>query len=313
MRRPPGHAAAALAVLLTVAATADAAERAVEPLPVTEAAPGVFVHVGAHEEADAANHGDIATLGFIVGAEAVAVVDTGGSPHIGQRLRAAVAAQSDRPVAYVINTHMHPDHVFGNAAFPEAQVIGHHALHAALAARFAIYRDRLAESVGDEEAAALAPLRVDVAVADSLTLDLGDRELLLTAHPTAHTNNDLTVLDRATGTLFTGDLLFVGRVPSLDGSLRGWLRVMDSLNGPEVARMVPGHGPVQDDPAPALAAQRRYLEGLAAQARRLIAGGGGLMQAQADLAPPDDSDGWLLLDDYHGRNVSAAFAELEWD
>lgn len=300
-------------VALWLAAVAPAAPAAaVEPLPVAEVAPGVFVHVGAHEEAHSANHGDIATIGFIVGSEAVAVVDTGGSPVVGERLRAAVEQTSQRPVAYVINTHMHPDHVFGNAAFPEAQVVGHHALHQALASRFGTYRARLAETVGQDAADALAPVRVDLPVQDTLTLDLGDRELLLTAYPTAHTNNDLTVLDRRTGTLFAGDLLFVGRVPSIDGSVRGWLRVMDSLQGPEVERIVPGHGPVQEDATAALEAQRRYLEDLVRQVRALIADGSSLMEALAELRPEDAAE-WRLLEDYHGRNVSAVFAELEWE
>lgn len=308
IRRPRTVVALSLALWLLPASAATATEA----LPMTEVAPGVFVHEGAHEEADAANQGDIATIGFVVGSDAVAVIDTGGSPAVGDRLRAAVEAQTGQPVAYVVNTHMHPDHVFGNAAFPEATVVGHHALHQALAARFGTYRARLAETLGEQAAAALAPVRVDTAVNDTLTLDLGDRELLLTAHPTAHTNNDLTVLDRRTGTLFAGDLLFVGRVPSLDGSLRGWLRVMDGLDGPGVERIVPGHGPVQEDATAALEAQRRYLEDLAQGVRGVIADGGSLMQALAELRPADTAE-WRLLDDYHGRNVSAAFAELEWE
>jgi quinoprotein relay system zinc metallohydrolase 2 len=308
IRRPRSAVVLGLALWLLPAAAAPAAEA----LEVTEVAPRVFGHVGAHEETDAANHGDIATVGFVVGSEAVAIIDTGGSPAVGERLRAAVAAQTAHPVAYVINTHMHPDHVFGNAAFPAATVVGHHALHQALASRVGTYRARLSETLGERVAADLAPVRVDTAVQDRMTLALGDRELLLTARPTAHTNNDLTVLDRRTGTLFAGDLLFVGRVPSLDGSLRGWLQVMDDLDGPEVERIVPGHGPVQEDATAALTAQRRYLEDLAHQVRSLIAGGGGLMEALAELRPAEATE-WRLLEAYHGRNVSAAFAELEWE
>lgn len=135
---------------------------------------------------------------------------------------------------------------------------------------------------------------------------------MLTAWPTAHTNNDLTVLDTATGTLFLGDLLFVDRAPSLDGSILGWLRVMEALPVEEAARVVPGHGPVQKDPAPAMAGQRAYLEAIVSQVRVILKAGGTLRQATEEVMPPTDST-WHLLDAYHGRNVTAAFAELEWE
>ena len=66
-------------------------------------------------------------------------------------------------------------------------------------------------------------------VKDRLELDLGDRKLLIEAHATAHTDNDVTVLDEKTGTMFLGDLLFAKHVPALDGSIRGWLALIDKL------------------------------------------------------------------------------------
>src|SRR3546814_4784014 len=85
--------------------------------------------------------------------------------------------------------------------------------------------------------------------------------LRLKAWPTAHTNTDLTVHDEKTGTLWAGDLLFERRLPTLDGSLLGWLTVLDSLLADDVRRVIPGHGAVSDGRA-AVAAQRHYLERL---------------------------------------------------
>ena len=86
-------------------------------LPVTEIAAGIFVHNGVHEEASAANEDAIANIGFIIGDEAVAVIDPGGSFAEKSALRAAIRAHKDRPIRYVILTHVHPDHILGAAAF----------------------------------------------------------------------------------------------------------------------------------------------------------------------------------------------------
>src|SRR3546814_19969425 len=74
-------------------------------------------------------------------------------------------------------------------------------------------------------------------VEDEAAIDLGGRPLRLKAWPTAHTNTDLTVHDEKTGTLWAGDLLFERRLPTLDGSLLGWLTVLDSLLADDVRRV----------------------------------------------------------------------------
>ena len=142
-------------------------------------------------------------------------------------------------------------------------------------------------------------------------LDLGARTLTVTSWPTAHSDNDLTVLDEQTGTLFAGDLVFLTHIPVLDGSIRGWLKVIDELGTLPAQRVIPGHGPVSEWPG-ALTDQRRYLETLASDVRGLIARGEPITVA-ADTAAASERPRWQLFDDYNARNATSAYSEIEWE
>ena len=300
-------AAAALVAVLSGAASVAAQA----PLPVSEVAQGVFVHQGPHEDFTPANGGGIANLGFVIGEHSVAVIDSGGSRAEGERLLAAIRARTGLPVSHVILTHVHPDHVLGTSAFmgAGAEVVGHANLAAALAQSGPIYLAnlRLLIGAGMEGTSIVPPTQ---AVSDAATIDLGGRVLELRAWPTAHTATDLTVLDRTTGTLFAGDLLFMERLPVVDGSLLGWLRVMDELQALPATRVVPGHGPPSAPWPDAARPQRDYLLYLRDQVRAELGRNRTLEQAVDEIPPPSGTL-WLLAADNHARNVSASFTELE--
>lgn len=283
-------------------------------------APGVFVRRGAHEDFSSGNAGAIANLAFVVGGAAVAVVDSGGSRRDGAALLAAVRARTDLPVAYVVNTHLHPDHVLGNVAFRDAGApgtptafVGHARLARRLAEAGPGYLAGMRRLQGEAAFAGTEVVVPTIAVADRLELDLGGgRRLRLRAWPTAHTDTDLTVLDPATGTLLAGDLVFMGRLPVVDGRLNGWLATMDELAGIGAARVVPGHGPAAAPWPGALDAQRAYLAGLRDGLREALARNRTLDQAVRE-SPVPTGQGWLLAEENHPRNVTAGFTELEWE
>jgi quinoprotein relay system zinc metallohydrolase 2 len=282
------------------------------PLAMEPVADGIFFRRGVDEDANRANEGGIANIGFVVGKSGIAVFDPGGSLLDGQRLRAAIRRASPLPIRYVILSHGHPDHIFGAAAFEadRAQVVGHQKLPGVLAARGDYYRKRLAAAVGKERAGTI--VMPTVLVRDRTELDLGGRKLVLTAHPVAHTDNDLTALDSQTGTLLASDLLFVRRVPSLDGSLPGWLDVLAALKAEPARRAVPGHGPTGVDWPNASADLERYLGVLLDETRDAIRKGIPIEEA-VNVVGRSERDRWVLFDDYHGGNVTQAFKELEWE
>jgi quinoprotein relay system zinc metallohydrolase 2 len=306
------HRLAGLILLLCTAAAGAAPPAA--PLDVQRIADGDYVHFGQIALTTPANEGDIANLGIIVGQDAVAVVDTGGSVAVGQRLLQAVQRITDRPVRYVINTHDHPDHIFGNAAFGAGTTfVGHHNLPSELARRGTYYLRSFREQLGEDAIEAVRIVPPTLLVDDETTLDLGGRRLRLTAwSPAAHTDCDLTVLDEATGVLFAGDLVFLQHVAVVDGSLTGWLAVLTRLAQVPATIVVPGHGASVAPWPQALDDERRYLTMLAQDARRLIAAGVPLARAVPEIGRSERTR-WQLFDDYNARNATTAFSELEWE
>ena len=300
-----------------VCAVLTAAWLAVSPaqaseLALTEVAPGVFVHQGRHVGVEDPARGDSANIGFIVGQSCVAVVDTGGSLATGRALRAAIARTTTVPVCFVINTHAHFDHVLGNPAFAEdgrVRFVGHQLLPDALADSEAFFRKEFAP----ETAGAPTPMfaREGVWVETEASLDLGGRVLRLKAEPPAHSAADLTVFDEKTSTLWSGDLVFMERLPVLDGNLRSWLKWLATTGTQGIARVVPGHGPASAPWPQALASERTYLEAVQAAAGKAAQDGEFLedLTARAAEHPPAN---WQVTEP-HARNMARAFREQEWN
>lgn len=290
------------------------ASRAPQPVAMVEIAPGVHVRRGITEDASAANFDAIANLGFIIGRDAVAVIDPGGSLHDGLSLRLAIRARTRLPIRYVVLSHVHPDHIFGAAAFNEdvPAFVGHAELSGQLAARGAFYRAGLEKILGAGEAGDVVVPTMLVAKDKPATLDLGDRSLVLNAHQSAHTTSDLSVLDKQSGILFAGDLLFVDRIPSLDGDLKGWLAELAAMRASGVSQAVPGHGPPLVSMQDAIAPLERYLSVLRDETRAAVANDMSVEEAATTVAQSERKH-WPLFDDYNGRNVIEAYRRLEWE
>lgn len=277
---------------------------------------GIYVHQGKHLDIDDGYTGDICNISFVIGENGVAVIDTGGSLKIGQQLRAAIKKVTDKPILYVINTHVHPDHIFGNAAFlvDKPKFIGHEKLEQAMHTRKGGY-DKLNQRYLGADANGTAIVSPTLTVKSVEALDLGDRQLKVTAHPNAHTNTDLTVEDSKTHTLFTGDLLFVERTPVIEGDIKGMITTLDTLKTYPFKQVVPGHGPVQRTHQAGLTAlndAQRYLTTLLTDIRTSIKKGDS-MEAAMGTAAASEKDKWVLFEIANRRNVNTIFPALEWE
>lgn len=280
---------------------------------VEKVADGIYVHHGKHLDIDTGYQGDICNVSFIVGSKGVAVIDTGGSLKTGQQLRAAIRKVTPLPVLYVVNTHVHPDHVYGNAAFLEDKpvFVGHDKLAITMELRRDQYA-KLNERLLHEDAKGSDLIKPTLTVKDKLTLDLGDRKLELTAHPAAHTTTDVSLMDDGTSTLFAGDLLFIERTPVVEADIKGLIAEIERLKSSPAKLVVPGHGPVTTDWVAALSNAQRYLNQLLTDVRASISKNEGMEKAMATAAAAE-KDKWQLFEVANRRNVNTIYPALEWE
>jgi quinoprotein relay system zinc metallohydrolase 2 len=274
---------------------------------------GIYVHHGVHLDIDEGYQGDICNASFIVGTKGVAVIDTGGSFKVGNQLREAIRKVTPLPVLYVINTHVHPDHIYGNAAFinDKPQFIGHDKLANAMELRHEAYTKLNARLLG-EDAKNSELVKPTMTVKTTLELDLGDRKLTLTAHPVAHTNTDVSVIESKAGTLFAGDLLFIERTPVLEGDIKGLISEIEKLKSSAVKQVVPGHGPVTKNWVVALDNAQHYLKVLSTDIRASIKKGES-MESTMNTAAASEKGKWALFDIANRRNVNIIYPALEWE
>ncbi|WP_435252819.1 MBL fold metallo-hydrolase [Streptomyces tendae] len=198
------------------------------------------------------------TAGLVLGADAALMVDAGSSLAEGARLREAARRLAGRRVTHLALTHPHFDHVFGAAAFRDAEVYGATGTDALFApggqGRRALRADAVAEGLepgaAREAAEALSPVRHEVRGEQPLDLG-GGRQVVLADVGPGHTGHDLAVLvPGAPAVVFCGDLVEESGEPQAgpDAVPERWPAALDRLLvlGGGDALYVPGHGAVVD-------------------------------------------------------------------
>jgi cyclase len=207
-------------------------------VPLKRLSPRVYAWVGA---------GGGTNAGVIIGDRGVAVVDALLTPTAGRNLRERIRAVTSLPVRFLVNTHYHGDHTFGNQAFaPEAVVIGHRRAREGLlrlgAEQLDFFRRRQPLLAAEFDRVRLTP--PDLTIDQGCTLHLGGLEVELRYVGPAHTDGDLVVWVPGEGVLFTGDLVFNGWFPTAsEADIDGWVRALAELGRYSARIVVPGHGP----------------------------------------------------------------------
>jgi glyoxylase-like metal-dependent hydrolase (beta-lactamase superfamily II) len=215
-----------------------------------------------------------ANQGFVTTIEGAAVVDTGFTFGSATSLLREVRKESPAPVRFVVNTHDHSDHVFGNSIFDEISpaIIAHANCRARLiemgTERISGYRRFDATLRSALKGLRICPPRITYQ--EEIDFTLGETTLRL-LHPGkgAHTSGDTMVYLPDEKVLFAGDVLWVGYHPNLeDADIGGWLRALGGISKMSVDHIVPGHGPVAGKSS--VAPLAKYLRNFDASFKRLV-------------------------------------------
>ncbi|MSM41416.1 MAG: MBL fold metallo-hydrolase [Geobacter sp.] len=238
---------------------------------LTKIADNVYSYVGVKEAGPATSFA--ANAGIVVGRDGILVIDTLISAKEGERFLADIRKVSDKPIRYVVNTHTHLDHAFGNCVFARlgAIVISHDADRRLLAGMGEeILRNIAGYGLKPEDMAGTEIVLPTLTFNDTVSIDLGDETVDLIRLAPSHTEGSTVVYLPARKIMFAGDILFTDFHPYLaDGDIAGWTRTLDALQAMDVERIIPGHGPLSTKKD--LQVMKDYLLLFDAKARELTA------------------------------------------
>lgn len=189
-------------------------------------------------------------IGLVVGSDGLLVIDSRSHPHHGRVLRDQIAEISSLPVRWVVNTHWHWDHCFGNSVFSDAVIVGHRLCRSGLIETGPLQLDRLksADWFPEDERQHLEEVEI---VPPSLTFDeltplwVGDRRIEMAYYGKGHTDADIVV--QVGGVTFVGDLVEEGNPPAfVDAYPQAWIATLRRLTPDLRSTVVPGHGDAVD-------------------------------------------------------------------
>ena len=239
------------------------ASAGVPAMQARQVAPNIYYVEGLSELGSSANQNFISNAGFVVTPAGVVVIDALGSPELARRLIAEIRKVTDKPLHTVIVTHYHADHVYGLQVFKAAgaRIVAHEAsgeyLNSETARlRLEASRQELFPWV-DDSTQLTAP---DAPIKGAIKLFVGGIDFDIIPVGPSHTPDDLVVWLPQSRVLFAGDLVFRNRIPFVgQADSRQWIESLNTLLKFQARIMVPGHGPVSNNPKQDMSLTRDYL------------------------------------------------------
>ena len=215
---------------------------------LTKIADNVYSYVGVKKASPANSFG--ANAGIVIGRDGIVVIDTLISAKEAGRFIKDIRAVSDKPIRYVINTHSHLDHTFGNVEFARlgAVIVSHVNGRKNMQINSeANLKKARAYGLTEKEMEGTRITYPTLTFSEKMQIDLGDQILELVYDGPSHTDDSIYVYLPDKRILFAGDILFTDYYPNIaDGDLAGWTKTLDSITALDVAKIIPGHGPLSD-------------------------------------------------------------------
>ena len=269
----------------------------------------VYSYIDVKDGSPAYSYG--ANAGIVIGKDVILVVDTLVSAKEGKRLLKDIRAISDKPIKYVVNTHYHLDHTFGNAEFYSlgADIISHVNCADAM-------KKNAADTLANADAYGLTPEDMEgtklvypnLTFTDKMGFDLGGLKVELIYHAPSHSKGSIIVYIPDERVIFAGDILFTDYHPYMaDGDISGWQEMLDSIMAINAEKIIPGHGPLSTNND--LEDMKAYIVAFDKKATELAAGSNEVEYIVAELkkSMPARTSGEGLIQ----ANVQGKYLKVE--
>lgn len=268
------------------------------------------------------NRGFNGNAGFVVTSDGVVVIDTLGSPRLGERFITTIRSVTEQPIRYVIITHNHPDHAYGTGAFAkldDVTIIGHRGMVSYIGsptfdASVQYRRNLIPDDMTGTIAVVPERFPPDERFA-SMTLNVGDQAFDIYNVGGPHSHGDLVVHQRKQNFVWLSDLVSNQRLTFIgDGNSEQTLEAIDWVNETfaDAALMIPGHGSVQTPPFSMIKQSRDYIQMMRDQIQEKIENGDSITNAMNEITMPGWSD-LPLYEENQRRNVEFIYREMEFE
>jgi len=300
-----------LSLLVTNSAFASTTDILPAPRQISK---HVYAWIGPHGGPSVDNKGYRMNMAFVVGKNAVAVLDTGFYPQMAEEMLTHIRRITDKPIKFVINTNSQPDRFFGNAVFKDlgARIISHPSEIKRMKQNTSNYMAFIENSMKFKEGSLKPPVLPDYPIQQNTRIDLGGNvTLAIESHKAAHTPSPLIVHVTSDNVVYAGDILYSGRLLAIvpGGNIKQWMETFNYLKKFKGATFIPGHG----NPEPLMSFIKptyNYLKLLDSYMDNQVEEG---IDMQDAIDKMDQSEFSYLenFKDLSGRNANRAYQEAE--